>query len=349
MTKSEQHLQHDAIRGDDQAIAEVKFSVDAVRTVRTALIQLAFALNEHPRARAYLILVEPSITEARLRQEWAKSQSVLKAEVLDRLVVCVFSSDGHFRGVPHDPPADVTPWLREVVDREVKHQPLRSQRTDYEYVVLKMLILQWLTKRTPVTTAWLSAAAGCSYPTVARVLKRLGSMAERESDRRVALRYFPRKDFEWLVATSARARSTTRFVDSSGQPRDPLAHRGRLEKMKPAGVAIGGVIGAKHYQPSLDLLGIPRLDLCVHCHEAPFDVTFVKRLDPALELQTDPLGPANLVVHAVRHKDPFFVSQPGELPLADPLECLLDLYEAHLTAQANQFLSTLENRHEIFS
>lgn len=344
---SKAHPQFDAIRGDNRAFAEVKFSVDAVRTVRTAVVKLAYALEEHPKAVAFLVLVDPSITEARLREEWDKSRSVLRPDILDRISFCVFSSDGRLRGVPDDPPQDTADWLREVAHREAKRRPARSERTDYEFVVLKLLILQWLTKRNPVTTSWLSETAGCSYPTVARVLKRLGSMVERESDRRVLLRHFPRRDFEWLVANSGRARLTTRFVDTSGQPRDPLTHLSRLEKLKPSGVAIGGVVGAKHYEASLDILGIPRVDLCVHCHETRFDTDFVKQLDPALKPQEDPLGPVNLALHAVRHKEPLFLVRPGRLPIADPLECLLDLHEAHLEAQASQFLSELESGRKI--
>mgnify|MGYP001329469022 CR=1 FL=1 len=333
----------DAIRGDYRALAEIKFSVDALRTVRTALIRIVYALDEYPEASAYLVLVEPSITEARLREEWEKCKSVFKPELLDRIWLCVVTSDGVIRGVPNDPAADIADWIREVVDRQARRLPTRSERTDYEFVVLKLLMLQWLTKREPVTTLWLSETAGCSYPTVARVLKRLGTLVDRKSDRRVVLRYFPMKEFEWLIANAERARSTTRFVDASGQPRDPLSHLSRLEKLKPSGVAVGGVVGARHSASSLDIVGTPRLDLSVHCHNTRFDIDFVKQLDPALKLQEDPRGPANVVVHAVRHKDPLFIPRDGLLPVADPLECLLDLHEAHLQTQATQFLSQIQS------
>src|SRR5947207_8417715 len=115
MSRHLDHAQFDAIRGDYRALAEVKFSVDALRTVRTALIQLAYALEGHPRAKAYLVLVNPSITEVRLREEWEKSGSVLRPEFLERISLCILSSDGQFRGLPNDPPSEVADWLREVV------------------------------------------------------------------------------------------------------------------------------------------------------------------------------------------------------------------------------------------
>jgi hypothetical protein len=329
-------------------LAEVKFSVDAIRAVRTLFVRLAYALEENSKARGYLVLVEPSITETRLREEWEKSKSILRPELLDRISFCISTFGGEIRGIPDDPPKEIADWLREVVEREAKRHPTRSERTDYEFVVLKLLIFRWLTKREPVTSLWLSETAGCSYLTVARVLKRLGSLVDRKSDRRVALQYFPTKEFEWLVAHSERARSTTRFVDVSGQPRDPLSHLSRLETLKPSGVAIGGVLGAKHYDASLDIVGMPRLDISVHSHDSRFDIDFVKRLDPALKLQEDPRGPANVVVHAVKHKDSLFFPRQGLLPVADPLECLLDLHEARLETQASQFLSGLQRERRTF-
>lgn len=347
MSEKRINLEYDALRADQSAIAEVKHGVDALRGVRGALIELAYALGQHPGARAYLVLVDSAITEARLRREWDCSGSVLRPEVLDRISICLLASaEGSLRGIPDDPPEDVARWLRDVVDRKARRLPARVERTAYEFVVLKLLILQWLTKRQPVTTKWLMQTAGCSYPTVARVLKRLGSLVERQSDRRIALRFFPAEDFERLSAMSERARLTTRFVDQSGQPRSPDAYVRRLGNMNPQGVAIGGVLGAGRHVPRLDLVGAPRLDLSVHCYRKPYDLDFVKKLDPALKIEMDPLKPANLVTHAVRHADPMFLQRDGNLPIADPLECLLDLREARLEAQASQFLRELQGNRE---
>lgn len=342
MPPQTKHAEYDAIRPDGRAIAEVKFSVDALRTVRTALINLAYALEQHPDARGYLVLVDPTITEGRLHDEWHRAAAVLKPHLLTRLTICLVSADSHIRGVPQDPPADVRRWLTEVIEHEATNVSARAERIDFEFVILKLLIHQWLIKREPVTTAWLSHAAGCSYPTVARVLKGHGSLVERQSDRRVALRYFPEKEFSRLLAKSERARSTTRFVDQSGQPRSPEMHLKRLEKLKPEHVAVGGVLGAKHYVPDLDLVGTPRLDLSVQCKDGRFDLDIIKAMDPALKREDDPLRPANVVVHAVRHADSLFSARKGNLLWADPVECLLDLHEAHLEAQAGQFLEELE-------
>ena len=188
----------------------------------------------------------------------------------------------------------------------------------------------------------LARTAGCSYPTVARALRPLGSLLERSSDRRVALRWFPKDEFARLLANADRARSTVRFLDQSGQPRSAESQLRRLEKLNPPGLAIGGVLGAKHYFFDLDLVGTPRLDLSLHCPGQRMNLDFIEKLDPALKRVSDPLQPASLVVHAIRHADALFTPRDGGLAWADPVECLLDLHEARLEMQASQFLEALQ-------
>ena len=345
MPNSDFHVrQYDAISDDGKAIAEVKVSIDALRGVRTSLISLAFALPHHPGTRGYLVLAQPAITFRRLHEEWLLAKSALKPEILNRLTICVLTPEGTFNSIPENPPTDIQAWLRQVAARHGANQSIRTARIDYDFVVLKLLIHQWLTARRPVTMTWLGQTAGCSYPTVARVLKKLGSLIERGSDRRVGLKFLPRNELSRLFANAAKARATTRFVDVSGQPRSPEEHLHRLEKMKPELMAIGGVIGARHFVPDLDIVGSPRLDLSLHSPDGQLDLGFIRALDPALKQQDDPLRPANVVIHTVRHNDPLFSVRENGLAWADPVECLLDLHEAHLESQANQFLETLELR-----
>ncbi len=346
MKNSDIHaLDFEAISEDGKAIAEIRVSIDALRDVRTSLIALAFALGQHPGTRGYLVLVRPAITVRRLREEWLLAKSALKPEIFKRLTVCVLTPEGTFRSIPENPPSDVQTWLLKAAAAHRTSHSIRTARIDYDFVVLKLLIYQWLTARRPVTTTWLANTAGCTYPTVARILKQLGSLIERGSDRRVSLRYLPRNELSRLFANAAKARATTRFVDVSGQPRTPEEYLHRLDTMKPDHMAIGGVIGARHFVPDLDIVGTPRLDLSLHSPDGQLGLAFIKALDPALKQQSDPLKPANVVIHIVRHLDPLFSKRENGLAWADPVECLLDLHEAHLESQAHQFLETLEHTH----
>jgi hypothetical protein len=319
---------------------------DAIRTVRTTLMRLAYRLADEPGVRGHLVLEDSGITEERMQSEWVRAARVLRADILDRITVSLQRGSRVTVIPPGEVPSATATILQE--HAAAQHQAAnRPTRPDYGFVILKLLMHQWLMSDEPVTSEWLGRTAGCSYPTVARALKALGSIVERSSDRRVRLRYFPREEFERLVATSERARSTIRFADRSGQPRTPESRVRRLEKLSPANVAIGGVLGARHYVSELDLVGTPRLDLSVHCRDAAPDLTFISELDPALEREDDPHKPASVVVHAMRHADPLTVPREGGLAWADPIECVFDLREARLASQAGEFLETMTARRKV--
>ena len=323
------------------ALIEVKFGVDALRTLRTSLMQVAYAVGDDPATRGYVVLVDSPISEERLRHEWNRAAAVLHGDVLHRLTICLHTPN-HIVGIPHDLDTETQRILSEVV--EAKRGRMHTARTDYAFVIQKILLHRWLTNPEPVTSDWLARTAGCSYPAVARALRSLGSLIDRSSDRRVSLRWFPADAVARLATTAERARSTVRFADQSGQPRSAESHIRRLEKLNPPGLAISGVLGAKHYDSDLDLVGTPRLDLSQHCPGRKLNLGFIERLDPALKRVEDPLAPANLVVHAVRHADPLFTPRAGGLAWADPVECLFDLHEARLDQQAAQFLETLQRQ-----
>ena len=339
--KPSQHRQTEADTRVGNALIEVRFGVDALRTLRTSLMQVAYPLGEDPITQGYVVLVDSPISKERLQQEWERLSVILRPEVLSRLTICLHSPE-RMIGIPRDPDPDAKRIIAGVI--ESKRDKTHATRTDYSFVIQKLLLLQWLTSGGPVTSEWLARTAGCSYPAVARALSSLGSLVERRSDRRVALRWFPRDELTRLLAVADRARSTARFADHSGQSRPAEAHMRRLEKLNLPGLAIGGVLGAKHYCPELDLVGTPRLDLSLHSPGKRLNLEFIERLDPALKRVEDPFAPANVVVHAVRHADPQFTPREGGLAWADPLECLFDLYEARLDMQAGQFLEALERQ-----
>lgn len=322
-------------------LIEVKSGLTAVRHLRAALIQLAYAIAARPGFEGILVLTDTRVTRARLEREWELAASVLRPGILERLSLCI-GDRAPFAGIPRDPDAATERAVAGVLARARTTGGGRPTRGDAPFVVLKVLLLHHLTSGEPVTTDWLMRSSGYSYPTIAGVLEKLGSLIERAKDRRLRIRWFSRAELARLVSYSDTARATARFVDRSGQPRSIEAHLRRLEKLAPAGVGIGGVLGAKHYFGDLDIAGTPRLDLSVHSTSRRPDLGFVGELDPALELVDDPLAPASVVVHAVRHADPFFDPRAGGLRWADRVECLLDLHEARLERQAAQFLEALQ-------
>ena len=239
------------------------------------------------------------------------------------------------------PEASERPLLEEILLHVISFRPASASRSSEAYhEILRILVHQWLLGKGPVAVSSLMEISGTSHPTVARSLARFDGFLKRNSDRSVELRCFPRDDWARLLAVSDEVRGTVRFADRSGQPRSPESLLRRLLQLKRNDIAVGGVLGARHYQPSLDLIGIPRLDLSIHSGRKTADFSFVQRLDPGLERTVRRDESPALVVHTIRRAESLF--QPGEngLPWADPVECLLDLHEAHLESQALEFLNS---------
>jgi hypothetical protein len=321
-------------------LIEVKIGAAGVRGVRMGLMQLAYALAKRPGSEGILVLSDPVITEERLRKEWERAANVLRSEVMNRLILCT-EKQGRVSGITRSIDLDLKSTLLTVVDKERASAGPRLNRADASFVVPKILLHHWLTKGGFVSASWLSSISGYTYPTVAKVIDDLGGLIERGPDRSFRLRWFPQEEFTRLVALSDRARATARYGDRSGQPRSPELHLQRLENLNLPGLAIGGVLGAKHYDPDFDLVGTPRLDISLHARNHQVDLDFIEKLDPALKRINDPLEPSSVVVHTVFHADSLFVPREDGLFWADPVECLLDLYDARLDIQAGEFLEAL--------
>lgn len=313
--------------------------VAAARILRSELLAMATAAaRAQPGRTETLRLVSPSLSESRIEEEWRAAADVLRPKVLERLSLQVVFPDGRTRvfGAHREVRLD-----RAAVERDVGQGGIRLPQRDLAFAVEKLLVWAWLTRKGPLTRKWLERAVGCTYPTVASVVKRLGSALRRHPDRRIELTHVPRGEWVRLLGIASEARCTLRFADVSDQRSDATRLLRRLTQTAPASVAVGGVAGARHYHPRLDLVGLPRVDLSVHAPGRLADIAFIHRLDPALTKVTDPAAPAVVVLHFVRHQEALFAPSPSGLPLADPLECFFDLHEAGLQAQASELLEAL--------
>lgn len=322
---------------------EVLTGLRAIQGFRAALAGLAQAVVLLPKGRGTLLLVDPGITDGRLAEEWLTAERIYRPELLERLAL-VAARKGVLRGWPKDPDAAARSLLAPHMPRGSTPAVPALPRADFGALVLQLLVHQWLQDLGPVTTDWLQKQAGCSYPTVAAALKELGAVLQRHHDRRVELRRFPRDEWAALLASAERVRGTVRYADGSGQPRSAESLLKRLKKLGRTDVAVGGAIGARRHHPGLDLAGTPRLDLTLHCPRRAADLSFVESLDPALQRTEDRAAPASLVIHLLRRRVPLFVPYPNGVPWADPVECLLDLHEAHLEPQAEAFVAHLSAR-----
>ncbi len=326
----------------DTALVELKKGLSAVRALRDGLVQLAMMLAEQPRKRGYLLLIDPHLSRECLVGEVEGFKAAMRPDVADRLVLVVAKSGKIIQPSVKVPPADFE-LLRRCIDESLE-SGVALPRADKQSELFLVILHQWITGRGPMTSRWLEETVGCNYRTVWAAIDRLGHAVQRHSDRSVSLKYFPDQEWGRLLAVAQKTRATMLYADASDQPRSPDSLLRRLKGLNRKDIAVGGVPGAKHYYCDLDIVGTPRLDLCIHCPDNRVNLGFVHALDPALERTRDTHRPARLALHFVRRKDALFDRDQDGTQWADPVECLLELYNARLDQQARGFQDFLSAR-----
>ena len=326
----------DFASADRRTIIEVKEGQGGARDLYAAVAQLAMSANASGADRAILLIRGARMSATGIREEWNRLMTVVAPDIANRMCLVVVL-DGKPFSIPEDP------YLRELGLRALSTagSHARSLRADRSFEVLRVLLSRWLLRQGPMSIKALQAQTGRSHPTVSKGLSSLAGVLDRKRDRSVALHSFPSEAWSQLLALSPRVRQTMAFVDQSGRGADPARLLERLMRLHPPGIAVAGVVAARHWHADFDLEGLPRLDLSIHAPEGSMDADFVSRLDPALAPAPRGAPPA-LTLHAVPRAVSLFVADAaGRLPWADPVEVLLDLHELRLVEQADEFVRAL--------
>lgn len=290
---------------------------------------------------ALIVLVDSKVSTPRLRDELESFRAIARPQIAKRVHLARYSSAQP--GLePIDPLLHLPAGLEAEVLRNAPKASSRQSAPSAQHAVTTELFRHWLIDAEPVSRANLQSRIGASYPTVANALKHLDAkgLLEQTSDRRVSLRFVPQQEWQHWLVSAVQARKSEGFVDPTGTGRKPGDMAQRLFKLGRDDLAVGGVIGARHFHPELDIAGEPRLDITLHNST---DLSFVRKLDAGLRPAAIGEKPS-LVVHFTSGTVPPFVKTP-EGTWADPLECLVDLYEMGLYAQAQEFLSYLLSKH----
>lgn len=316
---------------DGQMITEVKANVAGARDLHAAIMELAVRANSGLVSRAILLILNTKMSNDGLRRVWDASLSVLRPEIASRMHL-ITSGEGPQLVLPS------TDHSLNEMARRVATRWVERQRAPRPFEVMKILLNRWLLGRGPIAINELQEQTGLSYPTVAVRLDELGDIVERRSNRSVLLRNFPQKSWSELLITASRVRPSMAFEDATGRPPEFSYLLKRLARLRPDHVGISGVAGARHWQPSFDLDGMPRLDLVVHAPDGAADLDFITRLDPALS-PTDKPYTAAIVVHVLPRPASLFTAESDSATVwADPVEILLDLHELRLVEQADAFI-----------
>lgn len=313
-----------------------------LRDLRASFLGLAYLLSRYPESemQALCVLTDSRITSERLDSEIQLLQDVMRPEISSRISIAQYGMEGKLIGAPIIDD-NFTAWLAELVRNEGNRTglPGATQQTVFAY-----LIMNWLSNGTPLTRAAIQSASGASYPTVASALKKLEAMEilELRSDRRVELKRFPWDEWRRWVISSQESRKTVVFIDKTGKGRSTQSMFERLKRLGREDIAVGGVMGAKHYFPKLDISGNVRLDLTLLGNKRTANLDFVRQLDAGLVESRDSSEAGAVAVHfSDSRADNMFMRDSNGVVWANQVQCLVDLYELRLEMQAQEMLQFL--------
>jgi len=335
--KGKDELKPDAVAGNTafHILTEPKDS----RRIRSFIMDIARISVIGKFSRSVLIVNNPRITLARMKDEWTVAATVIRAEIFNQMVLIIHHL-GNWTTLSGSNISEDIPLFAEILKNVSSQGTGYKRRSSAFFDIFRILLNQWLLKKGPTAINKLMEISGKSHPTVLRSLKSLDYFLIRHSNRQVELKQFPKLFWERLVAMSDIERSTIVFTDKSKKPRSPQFIIDRIKSLNRNDIALGGVVGANFYCPELDIVGVPRLDITIHSPNREIDFSFIKRIDPALQLSKLPNEHASFVIHSIhRPASLFHFDEKLNFSIADPVECLLDLHEARLEPQALEFLN----------
>jgi hypothetical protein len=325
----------DFATSDRRTIVQLKIFSGPPRGLPAHAVELALACRSPGVDRAIVAWWIPSFSTRDVQETWKALLEVFAPDLRKKLELVLASPSRDVINPRSDLGEKIAAALRTAA-AVVADRP-EAPRPDRSYEVLKILLLRWLRGDPPISVGELQHQTGLTHPTVSKRLRELDSYVERTSNRSVRLQEFPVRPWAELIALSPRVRQTAGFEDRSGRSGDLSALVARVQRQRYPNVAIGGVVGARFWQPEFDLIGTPRVDLEVHVPEGKVDLRFVSRLDPALAPARPEVAPI-LAIHVVTRASSLFTQYENGAQCADPIEILLDLHQLKLNKQADDFV-----------
>lgn len=330
------HSFADALFG--KLLFEYKSQVNDLRLLQSTILQLGRILSDMEGYSAVLIINQTKFSKLRLQYEWQSLQKLIRSSILTRIRIIVFAKDSIIAqfGDLNEEEKNVMFEIRKKLSKTGIKSDYRKPDAFFE--ILRIMIVCWFRKTGPLKLNRLSQISGFSYPTVALALERLNDKLIRHSDRSVELKSFPLNEWLKLVSNSTENRLTYSYWSFRPKPIQDLINR--LNEKPDNKIAFGGIIGARHYLPGIDLIGIPRLDLSVQNMNASEIHRLVQRIDPGLKKEERGTIP-QLVIHVLTRPDPLFLKNKEQY-ISDETECLLDLHDAMLDGPYLELLEHLK-------
>jgi hypothetical protein len=360
----------DLFSADGREAYEIKLGARGLRDLRDASLRLAtFCARHREVERGYLLASLIRISARRVRAEWNSIKQVLLPELGARMHLVAIVDGTEVTEPPNARATPVIDWFLEFTRKTASpnsRSPMSQEHdaraggptgTTWKHLEIeKVLLRRWLLGEAPTAVGTLIRQVGCSYPTAIQAIRRLSAddLIERGRGRSVGLSRYPRDRWAELFRAQRLVYPPAEFIDPTADPGAADGILRRLNRQRPKGAALGGVVAARRWDPSFDLNGTPRIDVLLHAPAARTPAgggggwgrvasEFARRLDPALQRRSPTVqGATVLVLHRTFRRDPLFLEEPqSPIPWADPVEVLCHLHDLGLTAQAGQLLHRL--------
>lgn len=325
---------------DGDILIEIKRTSNA-RDLRGALLALAYALEkELGSVQAVLVLTESKLSTTRLREELNLFRNIVKDGVGRKIHLVPFAEDvDRMKAALPLFNDDLALFIHDLVRHDTATQGGRVSRV----FVQSLVVDRWLQGQPMTSLMEVLSESKASKPTVIAALEHLTELD-------VIVGHFggfavqpPSWDAWQSLAMDLKSeRKTVHFADPSGLARGPSALLSRLTRVmnrtgKPLDIALSGVMAAYHFYDHLNITAPPRLDLSVY----DGNTKFVRNLDAGLIEVKNVRAHAPLVLHLGRRLRFQSASQAPGVSQASPLECLADLLDIGLVAEAQDFAQHL--------
>ena len=122
-------------------------------------MELAYSMAARPGQKGILVLPDVAVTPKRLEDELGRVSAVLRPELAKRLMICAGEGE-RLVGIPKDPDPETRRAIADLVASLRPRMGAHFPRPDYSFVVMGLLVHQWLLNKGPMTTKWLMQTAG---------------------------------------------------------------------------------------------------------------------------------------------------------------------------------------------
>lgn len=302
------------------------------RDFRAEILSLAAALAADAQAKGRLQVVDSAIAKATIRKEWDRMMPAIAAEVRARMTLAVDKTEDSAGKVRRGAEGRIVPLDKPNYRFEVLRLLLGADLEDDGPQLFKNLLEKIGASQTPIREALkeLKQASGIVYGEGRGVQARVEDVSMELLAKVGALPQTLRFRYE----RGARLKPPAELLKRV----EPLLGLEGPESWKPLALSGSPVAGSE--VPSLNLIGIPRLDLLMRVSrdERTLNTELVRLLDDGLELEPNVLAPAPVVMTLVR-ADARFDRGAGlsQMRCASRVDVLLSLLDMGLREQALQY------------